>query len=122
MISVAAHHGGKQLHNLGAGKLVKKKINNFQENKTEFRVMTVSNFQLKTIIHAKEQEKKSLDSDSKWAQMYLADRLQSKYYSYVQGVKGQYAQRMKGVYVNEPRRTESQQRNGNSYKRIKWIF
>lgn len=50
----------------------------------------------------------------------LEDRLQSKHYSYVQGVKGQYVQRMKGIYINELTRTESQQRNGDSKK--EWIF
>lgn len=48
----------------------------------------------------------------------LANGPQSKCYSYVQGIKGQYAQKMKGNYIKEPTKIESQQRSGHSKKKI----
>lgn len=58
MISVAAHYGGDQLCNSNAGKLVKKKktTDHFWENKSEFRVATMPNFQLEITRHMKKQE------------------------------------------------------------------
>lgn len=53
----------------------------------------------------------------------LANGPQSKCYSYVQGIKGQYAQKMKGNYIKEPTKIESQQRSGHSKKKNnRWIF
>lgn len=54
VISVSVHHGGKQLLNLGAEKLVKQKINNFQENKNRIQSHYNVNFSTKNYRTCKE--------------------------------------------------------------------
>lgn len=56
MISVAAHYEGDQLCNSNAGKLVKQPTKHFWENKLEFQLFTMSNFQLEITRHTKKQE------------------------------------------------------------------